>query len=121
MKKSYLQGKEDDYMKGKENWFIRMWFYCRNGAVLTKDFQVLGLIVLGLYAVLKLTNPLWLILMIIVIMPTFTLIGHYQVHKISKVSEWLSIRFATHFAIKQYNLNEEQVKLLKKIVKNTQK
>lgn len=107
--------KKEKYLKGKENWFIRMNFYVNSGLGIVNNYRNLIFAIFGVYITLKLTSPLWLIGMFILALPVLMVLGYYNIHRMSKINEWLSIKFATHYAIKQFNLNEEQVKLLKDI------
>lgn len=107
--------KKQDYLKGKENWIIRMIFYWTSGTNFWNIFRNIIFGIIGLYAVLKLTNPLWMVVMFLGSIPFFILSGWYVIHRMNKINEWLSMKFATHYAIKQFTLNEEQTKLLKEI------
>ncbi len=105
----------ENYLEGKENWWIRMYFYLNKGVVILNDFRNLGFGIFALYFALKLTNPLYLVLMFAISAPILIIAGWYSVHKVSKVVEWLSTKFSTHYGIKTFELIEEQVKLLKEI------
>lgn len=111
--------KKDDtqYLKGKENWFIRMFFYLKSGNGVLNEFRYLILGIMGMYAVLKLTNPLWLIGMFLICVPILIVLGNYWTHRMAKVSEWLSLKFSTHYAIKQYNMQEATLRELRTIRK----
>lgn len=109
---------KEDYLQGKENWLIRMVFYFINGTNFANTFRNIIFGIIGIYAVLKLTNPLWMVAMFLFTIPVLTLLGYYVIHKMNKVNEWLSMRFATHYAIKQFDLNEEQTELLREINKS---
>lgn len=99
----------------KENWFIRMYFYVMQGLLIVNNFRNLVLGIFGLYVILKFTNPLWLILMFIVSLPILIIIGWYNVHRMAKPIEKISMEKSTHYAIKQYNYQERQTELLQEI------
>ena len=106
---------QEEYLQGKENWFIRMWFYLQRGLGVIEKFKTPGAAIIALYAVLKLTNPMWMVWVTLAIFPPLIIIGHYDVHRMSKVTEWLSTKFSTHYGIKTFELNQETVKILGEI------
>lgn len=106
-----------DYLKGKENFIIRMFYYLHNGVNILNEFRNLFLGVFALYFTLKLTNPMWLVVMFFVSIPLLIILGRYNVHKMAKVNEYLTTKFSTHYALKQFELIEKQVKILKEINK----
>jgi len=119
---------KQNYLKGKENFFIRMYFYLNSGLTIVNNFRNLILGIFALYYTLKLTNPLWLVGMFILSVPVLIVIGNYNVHRMAKVNEWLSMKFSTHFGIKQFEYIEKTPKLLtqirdslstKKVLKNS--
>ena len=105
----------DEYLQGKENWFIRMYFYLKSGNSLVNDFRNLGIGIFLAYLALKMDNPWLLIAMLVVAVPILIILGYYLTHRISKVMEWLSTKFSTHYGIKTFELMEKQVKLLEEI------
>lgn len=106
---------DQKYLQGTENWFIRAYFYCSNGLTIINEFRNLFLGILGLYIALH-WNNIWLAIGIFVIsMVLLTLAGYYVVHKVSKVREFLGIRFGSHFGQKNFDYNEENNKLLREI------
>jgi hypothetical protein len=106
---------KEEYLQGKGNFAIRVYFYMLSGVSIVNEFRNLFLGIFALYFTLKLENPLWLIGMFVVCVPILVVAGYYNVHKISKVKEWLSVKFGTHYSIKQFELMEKQVELLTKI------
>ncbi len=108
---------EDDekYLYGKENWLIRAYFYLSNGLNIVNESRNLFLGIIAIYIALKLTNIWWMVGMAIPSIVILTLMGYYTVHRMSKVNEWLSMRFSTHFGIKTFNYNEDNNKLLTEI------
>lgn len=104
-----------EYLHGKENFAIRIFFYLDNGVGILNQFRNLFLGIFALYFTLKLDNPLWLVLMFVIAIPILVIVGYYNVHRMAKVREWLSTKFSTHYGIKQFELIEEQTALLKEI------
>ena len=94
-----------------------MYFYLNSGVSILNNFRNLGLGIFALYFSLKLTNPMWLLGMVLIAVPVLIVVGYYNVHKILKVSEQLSVKHGTHYSIKQFELIEKQVELLEKINK----
>lgn len=95
---------------------IKLYFYVTSGQAVVDQFRYLIMGVFALYVMLKLTNPLFLVLMLIIAMPVLFLLGWCNVHYISKVRERLSVQYGTHYQLKQFEMMEEQVKLLKEIL-----
>jgi hypothetical protein len=102
-------------MKEPKDLLIKLYFYCNSGITIINDFRNLGLGVFALYFALKIEHPLMLVGMFIVSVPILFVMGYYNVHKISSVRERLSTKYGTHFTIRQFELIEEQVRLLKEI------
>lgn len=100
----------------KEN-LIRAYFYMNNGVSIINDFRNLGLGIFALYFALKLSNPVLLIVMFLIAIPILIIMGYFNVHHISKVRDRLSVKYGTHYGIRQFELIEEQVALLKQIKK----
>ena len=107
--------KEQEYLKGRENWLIRMYFYLNSGLTIINNFRNLIMGIFALYFLLKLTNPIWLVVMLLASLPVLVVVGYYNVHRMAKINEWLSMKFSTHYGIKQFTYVEEQVQLLKDI------
>lgn len=103
------------YLEGKENWFIRMYFYCSNGLTILNEFRNLFLGILGLYIALKWDNIWIAISLFIISVIILTIVGYYTVHRISKVREFLGIRFGSHFGKKSFDYTEGSYELLKEI------
>ena len=99
----------------KENILIKIYFYINNGVTILNNFRNLGLGIFALYFAMKLANPLWLIVMGLIALPILAVVGYYNVHRISKISEQLSVKHGTHYGIQQFELQQKQVELLEKI------
>lgn len=103
------------YLEGKENWFIRMYFYCSNGLGILNEFRNLFLAIIAVYIALKLDNVSYAILFFIACVIILTITGYYVVHRVSKVRDWLGTRFGSHFGLKTFNYTEANYELLKEI------
>lgn len=99
----------------KSSWYIRLYFYANKGAGVVNDFKNVGLMVLGLYFAMKLTNPWLLIPMSLGSLIALTVLGWYATHHMFKVMDYLGIRYGTHFAKKTYDRQQETVDLLRSI------
>lgn len=110
-----LRPDDDKYLKGRQNWMIRMYFYLRQGMNMLNDFHnvFLGMITLAL--TFKVTS---LLIITGITLPSLVLlifVGYYNVHKFSKMSEWLSMRFGTHYSIKAFNFSQGTYEMLVEI------
>ncbi len=112
---------DEKYMHGLQNRFIRYYYYLDAGLNILNQFRNLGLGIIALYIALHLTNPLLLIVMFVPSVVALTFMGYYQTHTVSKVREWVGMRFSTHYAIRQFNYQQGQYDLLaeiKELLKN---
>lgn len=105
----------DKYLEGTQNWIIRAYFYCSNGLTILNEFRNMFLGIIAVYFALKLTNYWYLLAMIVPCLIILTLVGWVVVHRISKVREWLGIRFGTFYGLKSFNYQKESYNLLKEI------
>jgi hypothetical protein len=106
-----------EYLIGWKNYLIRVYFYLTNGLSLVNDFRNLGLGIFALYITLKLTNPWWLLGMAAISVIILTPTGYFMVHKVSKVKEWLSTKFGSHYAIQNFDYVKAQYEALERIEK----
>lgn len=102
-------------MPGLENRAIRYYFYLKSGLGIVNEFRNLILAVLGLYIALKLDHWWLLPLMFFPSVILLTIAGFITVHRINKVTEWLNIRFSTHFGIKSFEYQKGIYEELKKL------
>jgi len=101
------QTKEKKFIKGTENRLIRYYFYLSSGLTVLNEFRNLFLGIFAIYIMLKLDNWIWFPIMAIPSIIILTITGYYNVHKVSKVKEYLSVKFGSHYQIKQYKLLQE--------------
>lgn len=104
------------YLDGKRNQLIRVYFYINRGVQLVNEFKYVFAGILGIYYTLKLGSPLWIAVMLFLSIPFLAIIGWIAVNKMSKVLDWLGIEFGSYWARYQYTLMEKQVDLLEQIV-----
>ncbi len=106
---------DEKYLPGTFNRVIRYYFYLENGLTVLNEFRNLFLGIIGIYIALKLDNVWWMIGMAGVSVIILTVVGYYTVHKISKIREWLNIRFSTHYGLKSFNYSKGQYETLEQI------
>jgi len=109
------------YWDGGANKVVRYYFYLNRGLSLLNEARYLIIAILALYAILKMDNPAFLVLMFSVSIPLLCILGWLQVHKMAKIMDFLNVRFSTHYSKYQVELQEEQNRLLSKIIENTGK
>ncbi|NJO00409.1 MAG: hypothetical protein HC880_00840 [Bacteroidia bacterium] len=107
--------KHDQYWKGRRNKAIRFYFYTQKGLSLLNEFRYLIMTILAVYALLKLDNPLYMVLMFFGSVPVLIALGWLAVHKIDKVIEYLNIQYATHWSRYQVDLQEQILAELKQL------
>ncbi len=106
---------EEKYLKGFRNRIIRYYFYLSNGLDVLNNFRNLFIGILGIYIALKLTNLMWMAVMVIPSFIILTIVGYYFVHHVSKIKEWLGMRFGTHFGIKSFDYQKGSYEALLQI------
>lgn len=92
-----------------------MYFYLQRGLDVLNLFRNYLLALFAVYVGLHLTSLLWLGLFVIVSLVFLLIAGYYSVHHISKVTEFLSVRFGTHYSKETYSHVEQQTQLLTEI------
>lgn len=100
-----------------KEFLIKLYFYLDSGNSIVNNFKNIIIGIFALYIMFKVTSPAILILMFILVVPILITLGYINIHLISKVRERLSTQYGTHYAIRQFELIEEQVNLLKEISK----
>ncbi len=106
-----------EYWEGKQNILVRCWIYLSTGLDFFNQGRYLILGVLGLYAVLKFTNPFLMVLMFAISLPILTILGHWKFYKVNKTQEYVNVKKATVTGYNGYNMTVEQTRLLGEILK----
>ena len=104
------------YWEGKANIFVRYWVYLYRGLDFVNQGRYLIIGILGLYAVLKLTNPLWLGVMFLVATPSLIFLGRWQLYKVATTMEYITTTLGTVTGYSQYNLALKNVELNEQIL-----
>lgn len=110
-----LSEEDRDKLHGLHNKAIRYYYYLENGLSVLEQFKTLFLSIFGLYIVLKLTNPAWIAVILLPSLVALAVAGRYNVHKLSKMKEWLGMRFSTHYGIRNFNYNKGTYEMLREI------
>lgn len=110
-----LTAYDDKYLPGATNRAMRYYFYLTKGVDILNQFRNLFLAIGALYFALHLENIWWLVGMTIPAALILLVVGYINVHYLSKVTEWLNLRFGTHYGIKQFNYMQGQFELLTEI------
>lgn len=107
----------EEYADSKETGGVKIYFYISKGVSIVNEFKNLFMLIFGLYFALKLSSWWWLVIMFLISLPILLLIGWVVVHKMAKIMEWLSIKHGTHYAIRQFTMQEEVLRNLEEINK----
>lgn len=102
---------------GKQTLLIKVYFYITSGVGIINDFRNIFLGLFALYFTFKLTDPWILGILFLISLPILGILGYINVHKISKVKEWLSTKYGSHYTMEQYKLSKRQVEVLEEISK----
>lgn len=100
---------------GLENRLIRYYKYCTAGVDLIAQFKNLFLMIFGAYFLLKLDNPWLLVIAFIISLITSAILGWYRMMRMDKAIEWLTMKFSTHYGIKNFDYQENNNILLREI------
>lgn len=106
---------ESKYLIGGKNRMIRYYFYLSNGLGILNEFRNLFLGIIAIYIALKFENVVWMGIMFVPSLVALTVIGYYVVHHVSKIREWLGVKFGSHYGIKNFNYAKGQYELLLEI------
>lgn len=107
--------KNKNYWDGNKNKLIRYYFYMSKGLDLFNNFRYIFMAIVGLYYVLHLHQPVFMLLMFLTIIPILIVVGWVSVHHINIVIEWINIKFSTHYAKYSFELSERTVKAMEDI------
>lgn len=106
---------EEQYLKGNKNFLIRMYFYLSNGLAIVNEFRNLILGIFGIYLTFKLTNPWIMVAIFIFSVAILTPTGYFIIHHVSRVKEWLSTKFGSHYQIQNFDYTKGTYELLVEI------
>ena len=118
---SYIPDWVEEYWEGNQNIVNRYWTYLKKGLDLITEARYLIISILGGYAVLKFTNPLWLVGMFLVSIPILIVVGRWYLIKVSKAQEFVTTVKGSVLGYKPYNLTLKQTELLEEILKELKK
>lgn len=104
------------YWDGHGNRVIRYYFYVNRGLTLLNEARYLILAVFALYAILKLDNPLYMVVMFLISLPLLGVLGWLFTHRMAKVMDFLNVKFSTHYSKYSIELQEKQNDLIKEVV-----
>ena len=106
---------KEKHWDGSKNKAIRLYFYQQRGLALFNELRYLILAIFGIYVLLKLSNPLWLLIMFVISVPILIFVGWLQVHHMAPVINWLDVTYGSYWTKKSMEWQERQVKALESI------
>lgn len=83
--------------------------------MLLNEARYLIMAILAIYAIFKIENWIWMPVMFLCSLPVLGVLGWISVHKMSKVMEWLTIHFGTHFSKYSVELQEQTLEAINKL------
>jgi len=109
------------YWAGKQNLLIRWWVYLLRGLEMANQFKyVLAAIISG-YVILKITDPIWMVIVGVSVIPPLIILGRWQLQKASKVDQYISTEYGNVLGWNQYNVMVETLNKLKEICEKLDK
>ena len=105
------------YWDGTKNRCVRYYWYAQKGLALLNEARYLVMVIGGLYFILKLTNPLWMVGMFLVCIPALIFLGWLQTHHMATIMDWLGTRYSSYWGRRSFDLQERQVAALEQILK----
>jgi hypothetical protein len=112
-----IDPKHRKYWDGNDNKAIRYYFYIQRGLALLNEFRYLIMAVLAVYALLKLEDWWLMPIMFFGSIPVLLFLGWISVHRMSRVMDYLSVQFGTHFGRYSVELQEKTLEVLEKLEK----
>lgn len=106
---------EDQYDKGAKNGSIRAYFYLGRGLNELNNWKNLFLGIIGLAIALKFDSVGLMIVMFLVSIPILALVGYVMVHHVSRLTEYLGVKFGSHYAMRNFDYVKAQYELLEDI------
>lgn len=106
----------DDYhSKSWMNLAKKGYFYLGRGLAELNNWKNLFIGIIGLCIAVKIES-IWIMAVIFAIsIPLLILAGYIMVHRISRMMDYLSIKFGSHFATRNFDYVEGQYELMKEI------
>jgi hypothetical protein len=114
-----LQKVEDylpEYWEGSKNILIRTWTYIKIGLTQVNDYKYVAAAVFAVYYTLKLVNPIWIVVMFVVSLPSLAILGHWWLYKGAKTSEFVSAQKGSVLGYSAYNAQIRIIELLEQIL-----
>lgn len=121
------------YWEGKENFIIRYITYLRRGNGLFNEFKNYLMFIFASYWTVKTSDywlgwalaESWLVIGFIILIPIglliFLLVGRYDLHKVSKTTEYIQQISGSLFQFKPLELGIEQTNEIKELRKDINK
>ena len=103
------------YWEGSENRIIRLWVYALRGLQMLNEFKYLIAGLIALFVILKIANPVWIGIGVIVSIPPLIILGRWQLKKAAKVDQWVSTEYGSVLKYNDYNIKVDTLKILKEI------
>ena len=110
-----MSHEKHEHWAGFSNKVIRYFFYLFKGLEVFNNFKYLIGAILAGYYVLKLDQPVVLLVIFLVCLPVLGIVGYYWVHRAGPVMDWLNISFGTYWSKKSMDWQERQVKAVEEI------
>lgn len=104
------------YWAGRHNLLIRWWVYLIHGLEMVNQFKyVLAAIISG-YVILKITDPVWMVIVGIAVVPPLIVVGRWQLQKAAKVEQYVTMEYGNVLKWSDYNVKVETFKKLEEIL-----
>lgn len=106
----------DDYhSKSWMNLAKKGYFYLGRGLAELNNWKNLFIGIIGLCIAVKIES-IWIMAVIFAIsIPILIVAGYVMVHRVSRMMDYLSIKFGSHFATRNFDYVEGQYELMKEI------
>lgn len=116
------QGKHREiYWIGHQNKLIRYWIYALRGLQMINEFKYLIAGLISGYVILKLTNPMWMVVIGVACLPVLIVLGRWQLKKAQKVDQLVSTELGSVLKFNSYNIQVETLEILEEISKKLDK
>ena len=105
------------YWEGHHNKLIRLWIYTQRGLQMLNEFKYLLAAIISGYVILKLNQPVWMVVVGLASLPPLIILGRWQLRKVGKVEQWIGTEYGNVLKWKPYNILVKQLELFKEILK----